>query len=59
MMNKTIWRSILIIFETKTKPQNNLKKVKVDVIKSAMTLLKGRKMLFKTFESGIFSKINE
>ena len=48
-------------FKTKTKPQNNyyLKKVKDDVIKSAMGLLKGREMVFKAFESGIFSKRKE
>ena len=48
-------------FKTKTKPQYNsyLKKVKDDVINSAMSLLKGREMVFKAFESGIFSKLKE
>ena len=48
-------------FKTKTKPQNNsnLKKVKVGVINSAMALLKGREIVFKAFESGIFSKLKE
>ena len=31
----------------------------MDVINSAMTLPKGRKMLFKAFEIGIFSKLQE
>ena len=43
------------------KPKNNsfLKKVKEDVINSAMALLKGREMVFKALENGIFSKIKE
>ena len=43
-------------FKTKTKPQNKsyLKKVKEDLINSAIALLKGREMAFKAFESGIF-----
>ena len=46
-------------FKTKTKPQNNsnFKKVKEDVFNSAMVLLKGRKMEFKAFKSGIFPKL--
>ena len=41
-------------FKTKTKPQNNsnLKKVKEDVINSAMALHKEREIVFKAFESG-------
>ena len=48
-------------FETKAKPQSNsnFKKVKEDVINSAMVILKGREMVFKAFESGIFSRLNE
>ena len=48
-------------FKIKTKPQNNsnLKKVKKDTINSAMALLRGREMVFKAFESGIFSKLKE
>ena len=47
-------------FKTKTKPPyNSFKKVKEEVINSAMVLLKGREMVFKTFESGIFSKLKE
>ena len=45
-------------FKTETKPKNNsnLKKVKEDVLNSTITRLKGRKMVFKAFESGIFLK---
>ena len=48
-------------FKTKTKPQNNsnLEKVKEDVLNIAMAFLKGRKMVFKVFKSGIFSKLKE
>ena len=48
-------------FKTKTKPQNNfyLRKVKVGVINSAVALLQVREMVFKAFESRIFSKIIE
>ena len=48
-------------FKTKTKPQNNsnLKNVKEEVINSAMELLKGIAMVFKAFESRIFSKLKE
>ena len=48
-------------FKTKTKLQNNsyLKKIKEDVINSAMALLKEREMVFKAFENGIFSKRKE
>ena len=43
-------------FKTKTNPQSsfNFKKVKEDVIYSAVVLLKEREMVFKAFESGIF-----
>ena len=41
----------------RTKPHNpELKKVKEDVLNSARTLLKGREMVFKAFQSGIFLK---
>ena len=48
-------------FKTKAKPQSNssFKKVKEDVINSAMVILKGREMVFKAFESGMFSRLNE
>ena len=47
-------------FKSKIRPQNSgSKKVKQDVLNSAMTLLKGEKMLFKAFESGIFLKPEE
>ena len=49
-------------FKTKTKPQNNFnlkKKVKEDVVNSEITPLKGIEMMFKSFESGIFSKLTE
>ena len=47
--------------ETKTEPQNNsnLRKVKEDVINRAMALFKRREMVFKAFESGMFSKLKE
>ena len=47
-------------FKSKTKPRNpESKKVKEDVVNSAMALLKGREMVFKAFESGIFLKTEE
>ena len=47
-------------FRRKTRPQNSeLKKVKEDVLNSAMTLLKGREMVIKAFESGILLKSEE
>ena len=47
-------------FKSKTRPQNSeSKKVKEDVLNSEKALLKGRKMLFKEFESGIFLKTEE
>ena len=43
--------------KSKTRPQDpNLKRVKEDILNSAMTLLKGREMVFKAFESRIFLK---
>ena len=44
-----------------TKPQHdsNLGKVKEIVLNSAMTLLKGREMVFKVFKSGIFSRFKQ
>ena len=48
-------------FKTKTKPQNNsyFKKVKKDVINSAVVVLKRREMVLKTFETGISSKLKK
>ena len=47
-------------FKSKTKSHNpESKKVKEDVLNSARTLLKGREMVFKAFESGIFLKPEE
>ena len=48
-------------FKRKTKPQHssNLQKVKEDVLNSAMTLIEGREMVFKAFESGIFSRLKQ
>ena len=44
--------------KSKTKPHNpESKKVKEDVLNSARALLKGREMVFKAFESGIFLKL--
>ena len=47
-------------FQSKTRPQNSeSKKVKEDILNSAMALLKGREMVFKAFESEIFLKPKE
>ena len=47
-------------FKSKTTPQNSeSKKVKEDILNSARALLKGREMVFKAFESGIFLKPEE
>ena len=47
-------------FIKKTKPQDPiLKKLKEDVLASVLSLLKGRGMVYKTFESGIFQKLEE
>ena len=48
-------------FKSKTKPHNpeSKKKIKEDVLNSAMALLKGRQMVFKAFESEIFLKPEE
>ena len=44
--------------KSKTKPHSpESKKVKEDVLNSARALLKGREMVFKAFESGIFLKL--
>ena len=44
-------------FQSKTRPQiSKSKKLKEDVLNSAMALLKGREMIFKAFDSGIFLK---
>ena len=61
MINKTIWQTILKNLKLKQNHKINLilEKVKEDVINSVMSLLKGREMVFKAFESGIFSKLKE
>ena len=48
-------------FKSKTRPQNSesKKKLKTGVLNSARALLKGREMVFKAFESGIFLKPGE
>ena len=48
-------------FKSKTRPQNDskIKNVKEDLLNSAVALLKGREMVFKAFESGIFSKLKQ
>ena len=47
-------------FKSKSRPQNSeSKKVKEGVLNSAMAILKGREMIFKLFESGIFLKPEE
>ena len=47
-------------FIKKTKPRDPiLKKTKEDVLASAFLLLKGREMVYKAFESGIFQKLKE
>ena len=48
-------------FKNQTRPSynSNLRKVKEDILNSAMALLKRREMMFKAFESGIFSKLKD
>ena len=47
-------------FIKKTKPRDPiLKKMKEDVITSVLSLLKGRELVHKAFESGIFQKLEE
>ena len=47
-------------FKSKTKPHNSeSKKIKEDVLNIARALLKGREMVFKAFESGIFLRPEE
>ena len=47
-------------FIKKTKPRDPiLKKLKEDVLASALSLLKGSEMVYKAFESGIFQKLGE
>ena len=36
-----------------------MKRVKEDVLNSEMTLLKGREMVFKELESGVFSRLEQ
>ena len=53
---KQIRKSIKDFKSNARLPHNsNLKKVNMDEINSAMALLKGREMVFKASESGIFS----
>ena len=47
---------------TRVRPQSDSKfkkKAKEDVLNSAMALLKGREMVFKAFESRIFSRLKQ
>ena len=47
-------------FKSKTKPQNSeSKKVKEDVLNNERAFLKGRDIVFKAFESGVFLKSEE
>ena len=47
-------------FKSKARPQNSeSKRVKENLLNSAMALLKGREMVFKAFKSGIFLKSEE
>ena len=47
-------------FIKKTKPRGPmLKKLKEDVLTSVLSPLKGREMVYKAFESGIFQKLEE
>ena len=48
-------------FKSKTRPKHgsDLKKVKEDVLNTAMVFLKGRGMLLKAFKSGIFSRLKQ
>ena len=55
MMNKTSCRSILENLKVEQHQKIlSQKKVKEDVLNSAKELLKGREMVFKAFESGMF-----
>ena len=59
MMNKISWKSLLKNLKLKQNHKISLikKKAKGDVINSAMGLLKGKELVFKAFESGIFLKL--
>ena len=48
-------------FKSKTRPQSDskFKKVKEDVLNSAMIHLKGKEIMFKVFENGIFSRLEQ
>ena len=47
-------------FIKKTKPRDPiLKKLKEHVLATAFSLVKGREMVYKAFESGIFQKLEE
>ena len=47
-------------FVSKTRPQNpELKELKQEVLDSALALLQGRDIVYKAFESGIFSRSKE
>ena len=60
MMNKNSCQSILQNLKVRQDREIlNQKKVKEVVLYSAVALLKGREMVFKAIESGIFLKIVE
>ena len=60
MANDEFKSKMNLKFKSKTRPENSeSKKVKQDVLNSARALLKGREMVFKAFESGIFLKPEE
>ena len=47
-------------FVKNTKPRDpELKKLKGDVLSSALSLLKGREIIYNAFQSGIFQKLEE
>ena len=47
-------------FIKKTKPRDpELKKLKEDVLTSVLSLLKGRELIYKAFQSGVFQKLEE
>ena len=59
-MNKTICQNILQSLKVRQDHKAlSQKELKEDVLNSAMTLLNGRKVVFKAFESGIFLKSEE
>ena len=48
-------------FKSKARPQSDskFKKVKEDILNSAMIHLKGKEMVFKVFENEIFSRLEQ